>query len=81
MNLKSVLAILGGLLGIVCGEALKLGLKDWIDLTNFTYWMGNGIQIASLIAVYTGGLYQAKPGGLDADEARLREFDRPIARR
>ena len=66
MNWKALLAILGGLLAIVCGEAIKLGLKNWADLSNFTYWMGNGIQIAGLISAYTGGLYQDKPKGLDA---------------
>ena len=65
MNWKALLAILGGLLAIVCGEAIKLGLKNWADLSNFTYWMGNGIQIAGLISAYTGGLYQDKPKGLD----------------
>lgn len=75
MNTKSIFAILGGLLAIVCGEAVKLGLKDWADLTNFQYWMGNGIQIAGLISAYAGGLYQPKPGGLDAAIAVAREED------
>ena len=75
MNTKSFWAIIGGILAIVCGEALKLGLKDWHDLTNFTYWMGNGIQIAGLIAAYTGGLYQDRPGGLDARETILQKLN------
>jgi hypothetical protein len=66
MNTKSLVAILGGVLAIICGEALKLGLKNWADLSNFTYWMGCGMQIAGLCAAYTGGLYQDKPGGADA---------------
>jgi len=72
---KSVLAILGGLLGIICGEALKLGYTDWMQMTGLQYWMGVGVQVASLIAVYTGGLYQNSPGGLDEREATLRTLD------
>lgn len=56
MNWKTVLAILGGILGIICGEAVKVGLKDWVDFGRLDYWMGVGIQIAGLIAVYVGGV-------------------------
>lgn len=62
MTLKSVLAIVAGLLGIVCGEALKLGLTNWHDLGSLTYWLGVGVQTASLLGVYAGGLYQPQPG-------------------
>lgn len=61
MNWKTVLTILGGVLGIICGEALKLNLKNWADLTNFVYWMGIGVQIASLLAVYAGGVNTTLP--------------------
>ena len=63
-RLKIALAIFGGFLGIACGEALKLGYTDWSQLSELTYWLGLGIQTASLISVYTGGLYTEKPRGI-----------------
>ena len=62
MTWKTALAIFGGILGIICGEALKLGYTDWAQLGALPYWLGIGVQIASLIGVYCGGLYQAAPG-------------------
>ena len=61
MSWKTALAVFGGVLGICCGEALKLGYTDWAQLGQLTYWLGVGVQIASLIGVYVGGLYTDKP--------------------
>ena len=77
---KSALAILGGLLGIICGEALKLGYTDWMQMTGLQYWMGVGVQVASLIAVYTGGLYQNSPGGLDEHQVTLKKLDEELGK-
>lgn len=61
MTWKTALAVFGGVLGIICGEALKLGYTDWTQLGALQYWLGIGVQIASLIGVYCGGLYQSVP--------------------
>ena len=63
MNRKHAASIASGLLMIVCGEASKLNLTHWSDLTAFTYWLGVLAQVAGLLAVYGGGLYQPSPGG------------------
>lgn len=63
MGWKTILAVIGGLLLIICGEALKQEMTQWEQLLEFKFIMYIGVQVAGLISVFVGGLYTPKPNG------------------
>jgi hypothetical protein len=68
MTWKQATALIGSLLVIVCGEAVKLGYTEWGQLTALVYWLGIGIQVGGLLGAYQVGRYQAPPNRRLVDE-------------
>lgn len=77
MNWKRILAYAGAALGLMAGEAIKNGYKEWHELAALTYWLGISVQAGSYALVYLSGLHQDRPGGLDHAATLLQKGPTP----
>lgn len=73
-NLKAVLIIVAGVLGIFGGEVLKQSLTSWREITTLPFMAGIAVQTGAFIMALVGAVNYTRRNGADAvsEAARTR---------